>query len=883
MKKFKKLLILLIFLISRNIFSEELNFFPTPQKLKYEGKIVTDKSFKILSEGVSFNTVREFKYYLRKWGFLEKEDGILFSLKKVPLNECKKVCIQPYQKKVLLEEPALQTYFMKISNKKVEIKAAGEDGFFYALMTFKNMFKDLDAQKISLFKVNIIDYPVFPVRGIFEGGYGIWDKEGRLKVLEWMGEVKLNYYLYGPKSDPKIRRRWRELYDDVEIFYFKRVLEVANRNHINFVYTIAPTLGIEYSSEEDFKTLLKKVRQMQTLGVKNFILAFDDTLGILYSQKDRKKFANLGEAEAYLANKLYKSLKEYDSEAQLVVVPEIYSGVFKMDYTNSLVEKLLPEIHIGWTGPEVGAPKIDAKDMQNFINFYKRSPSIGDNWGSIYPLLGRNPEIHKYTTQFTVNPYNLIDDAGNNYVLVPIECASLAEFCWNSYSYNPENVIETLGKIYFKEEANSIFKMLMYAEFYRFSSGYFLDTDYQTPLEKKLREILKENNREDLKKYVRENLNILEKIENSPHLIQTECRDKEIGEPLYKILISFSEYFQNLRDNLRKIEEGILKNNNLLEKEGVEKILENFKRKNTAEDSMAYFRNLIEYSKPSCGDVGGMVAPEIFAVYHSPYVVQPDDKVTVRAKVGCYNSIVPYKIKKVEIVYWSNFNKDKKIEEMQLENEEEGIYRAILPPVREKEEIFYTIKAEDTWGNVAVEIMPDVDFQILIEDSEDSYLKSSFDIRKIEAKYEKEKLSLCLELKDIPKRVIGGEAAAYAIAVFGNDVRYIPFLTEGELSSAWMCAYFPYFNIEDILPAGELFNFSERKKSEKRADFLKDGKKICFSFSPEIVRKDFSNGLKIAALTVSGSISPFAIKPMDATKMVMVYLGGHSFKVEKLK
>lgn len=299
------------------------------------------------------------------------------------------------------------------------------------------------------------------------------------------------------------------------------------------------------------------------------------------------------------------------------------------------------------------------------------------------------------------------------------------------------------------------------------------------------------------------------------------------------------------------------------------------------EDSMAYFRSLLQYSQSSATDIGGMVAPEIFAVSHYPSHPQPGEKVVIKAKVGSYNSMVPYKIKKVELTYWKNDKKE--IQEMKLEDSEQGIYNAVLPEVKEEDEVFYTLRVEDDWGNIALEIFPDLPLQTLLEDSEDSFLKPSLDIKKIEAAYEGDRLHLCMELKDIPKRIISGEVAVYALAVLGRDVRYKPFYTEGELDAFWMAAYFPYLNIQDLVPASEIFNFSgSGGKKEKRADFLKEGNKLCFFFSPEIVREDFSVGLKIIGLTISGGIAPFAIKPMDATHVIMLYLGGHSFKVYKI-
>jgi hyaluronoglucosaminidase len=467
-------------------------FFPTPQKAAYRAETAAAKSFAIKADkNISLATVNEYASFLGQWGFEEKEGGVTFTLTWLPVKECEKVSFKPYQKKSMLDDPALQTYFLTVSGSGVTVKACGEDGFFYALMTFKHLYRDTDKGTIALTGAEITDFPAFPVRGVFEGAYGVWDTEGRLGVIDWMGSVKINSFMYGPKGDRKMRRSWRELYDDIELFNFKRLIERCRKYHIQFGFVLAPPQGVSYGSDEDFAVLMRKARQLQGLGVRYFILAFDDTLGMMYHTEDRARFANLGEAEAFLSNRFHKALQDYDPDVITVMVPEIYAGVWPMDYTRSLVEKLDPEIYIGWTGSEIGAPKIDAADMKKFIEFYKRQPSLGDNWGSIFPLVARTPDIYKYTTQFTMNPYNLFGEipipgvgGASEPAMCQVQCASTAQFAWNPAAHDPDKMVDALASLHAKPGYEQAFKFLLYKDYYHFRGYYTLDTDYRTPQEK---------------------------------------------------------------------------------------------------------------------------------------------------------------------------------------------------------------------------------------------------------------------------------------------------------------------------------------------------------------------------------------------------------------
>jgi hypothetical protein len=303
-----------------------------------------------------------------------------------------------------------------------------------------------------------------------------------------------------------------------------------------------------------------------------------------------------------------------------------------------------------------------------------------------------------------------------------------------------------------------------------------------------------------------------------------------------------------------------------------------------AQDSMANFRSLIENASPPAADVGGFVAPEIYSVNNYPLHPAPGETVTIRAKVGSYYSMVGYKIEKVDLTYWKSGG-EKKTVGMNAEDEAAGIYSAVLPAAADGEEVFYTVSAGDSWGASAREVAPGADWHLMMDDVEDTAIPASMDVRKVEAAFPAENnVRLCMELSAKPDKMSGKDLAAYAIAVFGKDVRYKPELTESELTSAWMAVYLPAFSVQDLVPANEMMSLiAPSGKKEKRADFMKKESRMCFSFAPSLIRNDFETGLKVVGLTIAINTGAMAIKPMDATHPVMFYPGGHSYKVYKIK
>lgn len=303
-----------------------------------------------------------------------------------------------------------------------------------------------------------------------------------------------------------------------------------------------------------------------------------------------------------------------------------------------------------------------------------------------------------------------------------------------------------------------------------------------------------------------------------------------------------------------------------------------------ADDSMAGFRAMIEYSQPPATDVGGMVAPEILGVTHYPVFPQAGKPVLVRARVGSYNSMVPYRVTKVELTVTTRSKDGEKTQTlpMKVEDAEQDLFSATLPELREGDEVTYTVRAEDDWGNAAVELAPDAPSQTIMKDTEDAVLKGGADILGLEAGYAQGILKMCLETREKAKSTIGKDPGVYGIFMYGNDVRFKPFLTETELTSGFVGAYFPYLNIKDLAPAAELFSLAGGgKAAAKRADFSSEGNKICFAFNPAVVRGDFVSGLKTAGATIAVNMSPMAAKPQDTTHIVMMYPTVHSFRVRK--
>ncbi|HAQ6712465.1 TPA: hyaluronidase, partial [Enterococcus faecium] len=100
--------------------------------------------------------------------------------------------------------------------------------------------------------------------------------EMRLSLFSYMKDNQLNTFMYAPKDDELLRKKWRELYDAQELDKFKELLSAAEASNIDFWYLISPGNDIDITCEEDIQVLLKKLEQLIELGVFQFGLLMDD-------------------------------------------------------------------------------------------------------------------------------------------------------------------------------------------------------------------------------------------------------------------------------------------------------------------------------------------------------------------------------------------------------------------------------------------------------------------------------------------------------------------------------------------------------------------------------------------------------------------------------
>ena len=132
---------------------------------------------------------------------------------------------------------AEEAYVLTVTEQGITVQAQTEQGAYYAIITLLQLAQDRD----TVPTVTIKDAPRNVLRGVIEGFYGTaWTHEYRKDLFAFMGQNKMNAYIYAPKDDAKHRAQWRVLYTGQELARMTDLIGAAQANHVRFIYAISP-------------------------------------------------------------------------------------------------------------------------------------------------------------------------------------------------------------------------------------------------------------------------------------------------------------------------------------------------------------------------------------------------------------------------------------------------------------------------------------------------------------------------------------------------------------------------------------------------------------------------------------------------------------------
>lgn len=237
-----------------------------------------------------------------------------------------------------------------------------------------------------------------PELGIIEGFFGRpYDWTERADMVRALAPAGYGFYIYAPKADGYLRRRWREPYPDNELEALAAFARTCRDAGVRFGVGLSPYelfLGFDGPSKA---ALAAKLDQLDSLGIADLGVFFDDMKGDLPELARRQV-------------EIVDWIAERTRAGRLIVCPSYYTddpvldrvfGRRPANYLEDLGAGLDPAIHLMWTGEEVCAREMSPGHLARVAGQMRRKPFLWDN----YPVNdGPRMSRHLHLRAFTGRP-----------------------------------------------------------------------------------------------------------------------------------------------------------------------------------------------------------------------------------------------------------------------------------------------------------------------------------------------------------------------------------------------------------------------------------------------------------------------------------------------
>jgi hyaluronoglucosaminidase len=234
--------------------------------------------------------------------------------------------------------------------------------------------------------------------GIIEGFYGRpWSWEARAETAAFLAPHGYRFYLYAPKGDPYLRRRWQEPHPPEWADHLSSFARHCRNHGVRFGVGLSP-----YEIYRDFDAAARdalggKLALLDVLGLDDLAVLFDDMRGDEPDLADRQLEIVGWIADRTGAGRLFVCPTYYTDDP---VLDRVF-GRRPPDYLNRLCAGLDPSIEVFWTGEEVVSREFTPGHLDRVAEQLGRKPFLWDN----YPVNdGQRMSHYLHLRAFTGRP-----------------------------------------------------------------------------------------------------------------------------------------------------------------------------------------------------------------------------------------------------------------------------------------------------------------------------------------------------------------------------------------------------------------------------------------------------------------------------------------------
>jgi hyaluronoglucosaminidase len=216
-----------------------------------------------------------------------------------------------------------------------------------------------------------------PELGIIEGFYGKpWDWKSRADTVSFLAPYGYRFYLYAPKADVFLRRRWQEQHPDGFADDLKGFATQCRDAGVRFGIGLSPYELFNNFNDGAREALARKLAFFDQAGAEDVAILFDDMRGDVSDLASRQV-------------EIVHWAAERTNASRVIICPSYYSddpildrvfGNRPADYIEDLGRMIDNKIEIFWTGEEVISRQFSDGHLERVTNQLRRKPFIWDNY-----------------------------------------------------------------------------------------------------------------------------------------------------------------------------------------------------------------------------------------------------------------------------------------------------------------------------------------------------------------------------------------------------------------------------------------------------------------------------------------------------------------------
>ena len=213
--------------------------------------------------------------------------------------------------------------------------------------------------------------------GIIEGFFGQpWGWDERMRICERLAPAGYGFYLYAPKADPFLRRRWTEPHSTEMRHALTSFGQFCRANGMRFGIGLSPFEAYRSFDQGVRDALSEKLEAFDNIGIDDLALLIDDMQGDLPDLADRQA-------------EIIHWVQSRTSASRVMTCPSYYSDDPVLDrvfgprprgYLERLGELLDPAVEVFWTGEEVCARELSPGHLKRVSRQLRRKPLLWDNY-----------------------------------------------------------------------------------------------------------------------------------------------------------------------------------------------------------------------------------------------------------------------------------------------------------------------------------------------------------------------------------------------------------------------------------------------------------------------------------------------------------------------